>query len=61
MEAIWLLAILACPLIMGVMMFLVMRGTHGGEHAAERADEEQRRGGSSRAFSVPLWSGARSD
>jgi hypothetical protein len=30
MEAIWLLAILACPLIMGVMMFLMMRGMRRG-------------------------------
>ncbi len=26
MEAIWLVALLACPLLMGLMMFFMMRG-----------------------------------
>ena len=42
MEAIWLLAILACPLVMGVMMFLMMRGMRRDHRAAGRADEETR-------------------
>jgi hypothetical protein len=40
MEGIWLLAILACPLIMGVMMFLMMRGMRRGDGHAQRTDEE---------------------
>ena len=41
MEAIWLLAVLACPLIMGAMMFVMMRGMRrrGG---IEHADEDPR-------------------
>jgi len=42
MEAIWLLAILACPLIMGVMMFLMMRGGRRGDRPVERTEEEPR-------------------
>lgn len=42
MEAIWLLAILACPLVMGVMMFLMMRGTRRADRGAGRGDEETR-------------------
>jgi hypothetical protein len=37
MEAVWLLAILACPLVMGVMMLWMMRGMrgeHGRRHEA---------------------------
>lgn len=40
MESIWLLAILACPLIVGVMMFLMMHGTRRDHRAAGRADED---------------------
>jgi hypothetical protein len=40
MEAIWLLAILACPLIMGVMMFVMMRGMRRGDRPAGRTDED---------------------
>jgi hypothetical protein len=40
MEAIWLLAILACPLLMGVMMFVMMRGMPRRDRRAERSDEE---------------------
>lgn len=29
MEAIWLLVLLACPVIMGVMMLLMWRGMRG--------------------------------
>lgn len=42
MEAIWLLAILACPVIMGVTMFLMMRGMRRGDRPAERSHEESR-------------------
>jgi hypothetical protein len=42
MEAIWLLAILACPVIMGVMMFVMMRGTRRGGRPAERSREDVR-------------------
>lgn len=42
MEAIWLLAILACPLVMGVMMFLMMRGMRRDRGAPGRADEDRR-------------------
>lgn len=42
METIWLLAILACPLVMGVMMFLMMRGMRRDHGPAERADEDTR-------------------
>lgn len=42
MESIWLLAILACPLVMGVMMFLMMRGMRRDHRAAGRADEDTR-------------------
>lgn len=40
MEAIWLLAILACPLIMGGMMFVMMRGRRRGDRPAERSHED---------------------
>ena len=40
MESIWLLAILACPLIMGVMMFLMMRGMGREHRATQRGDED---------------------
>jgi hypothetical protein len=36
MEAVWLLAVLACPLVMGAMMLWMMRGIRG-EHG--RRDE----------------------
>ena len=39
MESIWLLAILACPLVMGVMMFFMMRRDDRG---TGRADEDTR-------------------
>ena len=42
MEAIWLLAILACPLIMGVMTFVMMRGMRRGDRPAERSHEDVR-------------------
>lgn len=42
MEAIWLLAIIACPLVMGVMMFVMMRGMLRKDGAAGRADEDTR-------------------
>ena len=40
MEPIWLLMILACPLVMGVMMFVMMRGMRRGHNTAGRADED---------------------
>lgn len=42
MEAIALLAILTCPLIMGVMMFLTMRGMRRGHRPAARSHEDLR-------------------
>lgn len=42
MESIWLLAILACPLVMGVMMFLMMRGMRRDHRPPARADEDTR-------------------
>jgi hypothetical protein len=42
MDSIWLLVILACPLVMGVMMFVMMRGMLRGHDTAERADEDTR-------------------
>lgn len=39
MEGIWILAVLACPLIMGAMMFLMMRG-HRGQ--GERHEKDAR-------------------
>jgi hypothetical protein len=42
MESIWLLVILACPLVMGVMMFWMMRGMRRGHDTAEPADEDTR-------------------
>jgi hypothetical protein len=40
MEGLLLLAVLLCPIVMGAMMFLMMRGmrSHGAPH--ERADYE---------------------
>jgi hypothetical protein len=35
MEAIWLLAILVCPAVMGVMMFFMMRGRRHGRHGSD--------------------------
>jgi hypothetical protein len=40
METMWLLAILACPLMMGVMMFAMMRGMRRGDARRDRIDEE---------------------
>lgn len=40
MESIWLLAILACPLLMGAMMFMMMRRGRAHGHRAERGDED---------------------
>lgn len=40
MAAIWLLALLACPLVMGVMMFSMMRGMHRDDRATGGADED---------------------
>jgi len=32
MEGLWVLAaLLVCPLVMGLMMFFMMRGKHGGK------------------------------
>ena len=42
MESIWLLAILACPLVMGVMMFFMMRGMRRDDRGTGRADEDTR-------------------
>lgn len=36
MEAIWLLAILACPVVMGLMMFFMMRGMRGHNGRADK-------------------------
>jgi len=41
-EAIWLLAILACPLLMGAMMFLMMRGMRRGDAAAKHTEKDAR-------------------
>jgi hypothetical protein len=41
MESIWLLAILACPLVMGVMMLLMMRGMRGDDRTTRRDDEDR--------------------
>jgi flagellar basal body-associated protein FliL len=38
MEGLWiLLVVLICPLVMGAMMFFMMRGKHG-RHSSGRAD-----------------------
>ena len=42
MESIWLLAILACPLVMGVMMFFMMRGMRRDHRGGGRTDEDVR-------------------
>jgi hypothetical protein len=39
-EPIWLVAILACPVLMGVMMFVMMRGLPR-RGRRERTDEDQ--------------------
>jgi hypothetical protein len=45
MESLWLLAVLACPLGMGLMMYFMMRGKGGQLPPADRADEERRDAG----------------
>lgn len=42
MEALWLLAVLLCPAVMGGVMYFMMRGTRGGDR---RADSEEEPGG----------------
>ncbi|MGH2996375.1 MAG: hypothetical protein ACRDON_12115 [Gaiellaceae bacterium] len=42
MEALWLLALLLCPAVMGAVMYLMMRRTRGGDR---RADSEEGPGG----------------
>lgn len=42
MEAIWLLVILACPLVMGGMMFLMTRGMRRGDEPRDRAHRQSR-------------------
>ena len=37
MEAVWLLAVLACPLVMGAMMLWMMRQMRGDHHRREEA------------------------
>ena len=37
MEAVWLLAVLACPLVMGAMMLWMMRGMRGGHGRRDEA------------------------
>jgi hypothetical protein len=37
MDAIWLLVILVCPAVMGVMMFFMMRGMRGGPSRDDRS------------------------
>jgi preprotein translocase subunit YajC len=41
MEAILLLALLICPVAMGAMMFVMMRGMRRQGAAHERAQEEE--------------------
>ena len=42
MESIWLLVILACPLVMGVMMLFMMRGMRRDHRAGGRTNEDTR-------------------
>jgi hypothetical protein len=37
MEAVWLLAVLACPLVMGAMMLWMMRQMRGEHHSRDEA------------------------
>lgn len=37
MDAIWLLAILVCPAVMGVTMFFMVRGMRGAPSRCDRA------------------------
>lgn len=39
MEPIWLLALLACPIAMGGMMFVMMRGMRRDEKSSERNEK----------------------
>lgn len=41
MEGLVLMALLLCPIAMGAMMFLMMRGMRGHGAAHERAQEEE--------------------
>jgi hypothetical protein len=41
-EGLWLLAILACPLLMGAMMFFMMRGMRGHGGAQQPPRDEDR-------------------
>jgi hypothetical protein len=40
-EGIWLLAILACPLLMGAMMLFMMRGMRGRDTQQPPREEDQ--------------------
>jgi hypothetical protein len=41
MEAVWLLAVLACPLVMGAMMLWMMRQMRGSRDEAPAAEPSQ--------------------
>jgi hypothetical protein len=43
MDALLLLAVLVCPIAMGVMMLLMMRRTRGHQSASEESRERETR------------------